>query len=130
MLLDYLDKDNKEWKNTEAIYRQAEKDGDKETIFKCYHRLALGTVCKMLNKCGLSTEQIQEKALDLAIFAMERTKRKKYDGKMTYATLATWIHYSALEFLYNPQTVFEEKIQYLEEENNNNEKNQRTTLYK
>lgn len=110
--LDYLDKDNKEWKKTELVYQKAVAENDEATIFKCFHRFCHAYVCSKMRDLDKTPEEIQDLAVGATIYAMDRRDRFLYKGKMAYDSLGAWCSYAVKEFLYNKQMIFDDDIQY------------------
>lgn len=124
--LDYLDKNNEEWKRTELVYQKAVAENDKDTIFKCFHRFCHAYVCSKMKNLDKTPEEIQDLAIEATIYAMDRRDRFIYGGKMAYASLGAWCSFAVKEFLFNKQRQFTEQCivfddeavnKYKEEEN-------------
>lgn len=114
--LDYLDRDNPEWKKTELVYQKAVAENDDKTIFKCFHRFCHAYVCSKMRDLGKTPEEIQDIAIEATIYAMDRRERFIYGGKMAYESLGAWCSFAVREFLFNKQRQFnEQKIQYDDE---------------
>ena len=113
--LEYLDKDNKEWKQTELVYKKAVAENDEKTIFKCFHRFCHAYICQKMKSLQKTPEEIQDLAIEATIYAMDRRNRFIYGGKMPYASLGAWCSFAVKEFLFNKQTIFEDSIQYDDE---------------
>lgn len=114
--LSYLDKDNKEWKQTELVYKKAVAENDEKTIFKCFHRFCHAYICQKMKSLQRNPEEIQDIAIEATIYAMDRRNRFIYGGKMPYASLGAWCSFAVKEFLFNKQRVFEDQnIQYDDE---------------
>ncbi len=114
--LEYLDKDNKEWKQTELVYKKAVAENDEKTIFKCFHRFCHAYICQKMKNLNKTPEEIQDIALEATIYAMDRRNRFIYGGKMPYASLGAWCSFAVKEFLFNKQRQFnEQNIQYDDE---------------
>lgn len=107
--LSYLDKDNKEWKQTELVYKKAVAENDEKTIFKCFHRFCHAYICQKMKSLQRNPEEIQDLAIEATIYAMDRRKRFIYGGKMPYASLGAWCSFAVKEFLYNKQKRFEDQ---------------------
>ena len=107
--LDYLNKDSKEYKQTELSYKIAVAVNDKEKIFKCFHRFCHAYVCQKMKNLNKTSEEIQDLAIEATIYAMDRRNRFIYGGKMVYASLGAWCSFAVKEFLFNKQRVFNEK---------------------
>lgn len=114
--LDYLDRDNKEWKQTELVYKKAVAENDEKTIFKCFHRFCHAYICQKMKSLKKTPEEIQDIAIEATIYAMDRRNRFIYGGKMPYASLGAWCSFAVKEFLFNKQRQFnEQNIQYDDE---------------
>lgn len=113
--LDYLDKNNKEWKKTELVYQKAVAEDDKDTIFKCFHRFCHAYICSKMRNLNKTPEEIQDLAIEATIYAMDRRNRFIYGGKMAYTSLGAWCSFAVKEFLFNKQKIFDDAIQYDDE---------------
>lgn len=112
-LPEYLQPKAEPWSSQlEDIYREAVKNNDNETIFKCFHRSCFGIVCKKLRHSGLSPEEIQERVLDATIHAMDirDTPYHKARGGMHYNTLNGWCYCAVMGTLYREQIKFEDRL--------------------
>lgn len=117
-LPDYLQPKAQPWASkVEDIYREAVKNNDNETIFKCFHRICFGIVCQKLKNSGLSPEEIQERAMDATIHAMNirDTPYHKARGGMHYDTLKGWCYLAVINELYHGQQKFEDRLLSLDE---------------
>jgi hypothetical protein len=110
--LDYLDKNNEEWKKTELVYQKAVAENDKDTIFKCFHRFCHAYVCSKMKNLDKTPEEIQDIAIEATIYAMDRRDRFLYGGKMAYGSLGAWCSFAVREFLYSKQRQFDDSIQF------------------
>ena len=112
-LPDYLQPKAQPWASkVEEIYREAVRNNDNETIFKCFHRVCFGIVCQKLKNSGLNPEEIQERAMDATIHAMDirESPYHKSRGGMHYDTLKGWCYCAVIGVLYREQLKFEDRV--------------------
>lgn len=104
---DFLDKDNKEWKDTNKIFSEAVKNGDNDTQFKCVLRICYGLVKQKLLKAKIvfSDEDVYTLALDTTITIIERYRRRGAPEKLT-----SYCYFPVIGTLYNKKKQFEDKI--------------------
>ena len=106
---DFLDKDNKEWKDTNALFSEAVKNGDNDTQFKCVLRICYGLVKQKLLKAKIvfSDEDAYELALDATTIIIERYRRRGAPEKLT-----SYCYFPVLGILYDRKKIFADRINY------------------
>lgn len=110
---DFLDKDNKEWKDTNKIFSEAVKNGDNDTQFKCVLRICYGLVKQKLlkSKVVFSDQEAYELALDATMIIIERYRRRGAPDKLT-----SYCYLPCIGVLYDRKKIFADKIQYWSED--------------
>lgn len=110
---DFLDKDNKEWKDTNAIFSEAVKNGDNDTQFKCVLRICYGLVKQKLlkSKVVFSDQEAYELALDATMVIIERYRRRGTPDKLT-----SYCYLPVIGVIYDRKKIFADKIDYWTDE--------------
>ena len=109
----FLDKDNKEWKDTNKIFSEAVKNGDNDTQFKCVLRICYGLIKQKLlkSKVVFSDQEAYELALDATMVIIERYRRRGPPEKLT-----SYCYLPCIGVLYDRKKIFADKIQYWSED--------------
>lgn len=110
---DFLDKDNKDWKDTNAKFSEAVKNGDNDTQFKCVLRICYGLVKQKLlkSKVVFSDQEAYELALDATMVIIERYRRRGPPDKLT-----SYCYLPVIGVLYDRKKIFADKINYWTED--------------
>lgn len=113
---DFLEKNSKEWKDTNALFSEAVKNGDNDTQFKCVLRICYGLVKQKLlkSKVVFSDEDAYELALDATMIIIERYRRRGAPEKLT-----SYCYLPVVGVLYDRKKIFADKIQYWSDEDFN-----------
>lgn len=110
---DFLDKDNKDWKDTNKLFSEAVKNGDNDTQFKCVLRICYGLVKQKLlkSKVVFSDQEAYELALDATMVIIERYRRRGPPDKLT-----SYCYLPVIGVLYDRKKIFADKINYWTED--------------
>ena len=104
---DFLDKDNKEWKDTNKLFSEAVKNGDNDTQFKCVLRICYGLVKQKLlkSKIVFSDEEAYGLALDATMTIVERYRRRGAPDKLT-----SYCYLPVIGILYDRKKIFNDRV--------------------
>lgn len=110
---DFLDKDNKEWKDTNKIFSEAIKNGDNDTQFKCVLRICYGLVKQKLlkSKVAFSDQEAYELAMDATMIIIERYRRRGAPDKLT-----SYCYLPTIGVLFDKKKIFADRINYWSDE--------------
>lgn len=95
-MLEWLDKDNKEWKDTERIFQEAYDRGDEETMWKCVSRVCYATIKKRLVGIRKDPDDVEDLCEELTLQIMEKIHNGQRPQKLT-----AFISFPLLGVLYN-----------------------------
>lgn len=104
---DFLEKNSKEWKDTNKIFSEAVKNGDNDTQFKCVLRICYGLVKQKLlkSKVVFSDQEAYELALDATMVIIERYRRRGAPEK-----LSSYCYLPVVGVLYDRKKIFNDRV--------------------
>lgn len=104
---DFLEKNSKEWKDTNKLFSEAVKNGDNDTQFKCVLRICYGLVKQKLlkSKVVFSDEEAYELALDATMIIIERYRRRGAPDKLT-----SYCYLPVIGILYDRKKIFNDRV--------------------